>query len=142
MSAFLSHLTNVSEVDQAILTEDGRVVILRFGADWDPTCKAMDELLHSISDTIKNFAVIYLVDNTQVPEFNRMYELYDSCTIMFFYRCKHIMVDRSNGSSRKTIWAVEDKQEMINFVETVYRDTRKGRGSTMSLKDFTSKYKF
>ncbi|KAF9381115.1 Thioredoxin-like 4A [Podila verticillata] len=142
MSACLSHLTNVSEVDQAILTEDGRVLILRFGADWDPTCKAMDELLHSISDTIKNFAVICLVDNIQVPEFNRIYELYDPCTIMFFYRSKHIVVNRSNSSSRKSIWAVEDKQEMIDIVETVYRDTRKGRESTMSLKDFASKYKF
>ncbi|KFH68985.1 hypothetical protein MVEG_05787 [Podila verticillata NRRL 6337] len=113
--------------DQAILTEDGRVLILHFGADWDPTCKAMDELLHSISDTIKNFAVIYLVDNIQVPEFNRIYELYDPCTIMFFYRSKHIVVNRSNSSSRKSIWAVEDKQEMIDIVETVYRDTRKGR---------------
>lgn len=142
MSAFLLHLTNVSEVDQAILTEDGRVVILRLGTDWDPTCKAMDELLHSISDTIKNFAIVYLVDNTQVPEFNRMYDLYDPCTIMFFYRSKHIVVDRSNSNSRKIIWAVEDKQEMIDIVETIYRDTRKERGSAMSLKDFTSKYKF
>lgn len=107
MSAFLSHLTNISEVDQAILTEDNRVVILRFCTDWDPSCKTMDELLHSISDTIKTFSVIYLVDITQVPEFIKMYELYDPCTIIFLYRSKHIMADLSNGTKRKAIWKLK-----------------------------------
>lgn len=37
-------------------------------------------------------AVIYLVDTTEVPDFNTMYELYDPCTCMFFFRNKHIMV--------------------------------------------------
>jgi hypothetical protein len=36
--------------------------------------------------------VIYLVDTTEVPDFNTMYELYDPCTCMFFFRNKHIMV--------------------------------------------------
>lgn len=30
--------------------------------------------------------MIFLVDITEVPDFNTMYELYDKCTIMFFYR--------------------------------------------------------
>jgi DIM1 family U5 snRNP protein len=30
--------------------------------------------------------VVYLVDISEVPDFNEMYELYDPCTVMFFYR--------------------------------------------------------
>jgi hypothetical protein len=41
-----------------------------------------------VSDQIKNFAVIYLVDISEVPDFNAMYELYDPCTVMFFFRNK------------------------------------------------------
>ena len=37
-------------------------------------------------------AVCYLVDTSEVPDFNTMYELYDPCTVMFFFRNKHIMV--------------------------------------------------
>lgn len=33
-----------------------------------------------------DFAVIYLCDIDEVPEFNTMYELFDPMTIMFFYR--------------------------------------------------------
>ncbi|PNX75312.1 thioredoxin-like 4A [Trifolium pratense] len=35
----------------------------------------MNEVLSSVAETIKNFAVIYLVDITEVPDFNTMYEL-------------------------------------------------------------------
>lgn len=37
---------------------------------------------------MKNFAIIYLVDISEVPDFNAMYELYDPCTVMFFFRNK------------------------------------------------------
>jgi len=36
MSYFLPHLKNGWEVDQAILNEEERLVIVRFGSDWDP----------------------------------------------------------------------------------------------------------
>ncbi len=32
--------------------------------------------------------VIYLVDISECPDFNTMYELYDPCTVMFFFRNK------------------------------------------------------
>ena len=38
MSYMLQHLRNGWQVDQAILSEEDRVVIIRFGHDWDPTC--------------------------------------------------------------------------------------------------------
>ena len=49
---------------------------IRFGHDYDPDCMVMDETLFGIAEKVKNFAVIYLVDITEVPDFNAMYELY------------------------------------------------------------------
>ena len=46
------------------------------------------QILAAVSDQVKNFAVIYLIDISEVPDFNTMYELYDPCTIMFFFRNK------------------------------------------------------
>lgn len=59
-------------VDQAILAEDERLVLIRFGRDYDKDCMLMDEILYSIAEKIKNFAVIYLVDIDQVPDFNQV----------------------------------------------------------------------
>uniref|UniRef100_A0A673LQJ7 Thioredoxin-like protein n=1 Tax=Sinocyclocheilus rhinocerous TaxID=307959 RepID=A0A673LQJ7_9TELE len=133
MSYMLPHLHNGWQVDQAILSEEDRVIVIRFGHDWDPTCMKMDEVLYSIAEkvlqcpSVKNFA---------------MYELYDPCTVMFFFRNKHIMIDLGTGNNNKINWTMEDKQEMIDIVETVYRGARKGRGLVVSPKDYSTKYRY
>lgn len=85
-----------------------------------------DEVLFSLAEDVKNFAVVYLVDITEVPDFCSMYELYDPCTTMFFFRNKHIMVDLGTGNNNKINWNLNDKQEMIDIIETVYRGAKKG----------------
>ena len=45
MSYMLPHLENGWQVDQSILNEQERVVVIRFGHDWDPACMKMDEVL-------------------------------------------------------------------------------------------------
>ncbi len=79
----------------------------------------MDEILYSIAEKVSNMAVVYLVDLSEVPDFNQMYELYDPVTVMFFYRNKHIMIDLGTGNNNKINWALGDKHEMIDIVETV-----------------------
>jgi thiol-disulfide isomerase/thioredoxin len=72
MSYFLPHLPSGWHVDEAIKSEEDRVVIIRFGHDWDPQCMKMDETLYAISEKVQNFAVIYLCDITKVPDFNKV----------------------------------------------------------------------
>jgi U5 snRNP protein, DIM1 family len=93
-----------------------------------------DEVLYKIADKVKSFAVVYVCDIDQVPDFNQMYELYDPCTIMFFFRNKHIMCDFGTGNNNKLNWVLEDKQELIDILETVYRGAKKGRGLVVSPK--------
>ena len=142
MSYLLPHLHSGWEVDQTILSEEDRLVILRFGTGYDETCMQMDEVLNGVADKVKNFAVIFLVDITQVPDFNEMYELYDPCTVMFFYRNKHMMIDLGTGNNNKINWAFTDKQEFIDIVEVVFRGARKGRGLVISPKDYSTKYRY
>ena len=85
MSYLIPHLRSGWAVDQAILNEGERAVVIRFGHDYDQTCMEMDEILMNISEDVKNYAVIYCVDISEVPDFNTMYELYDPCTVMFFF---------------------------------------------------------
>lgn len=132
MSYLLPHLDSGWAVDQAIVTEENRVVVIRFGRDHDPDCMLQDEILAKIAEDVKNFAVIYVVDITDVPDFNAMYELYDACTTMFFFRNKHIQVDLGTGNNNKIDWPLTNKQEMIDIIETVYRGGKKGRGLVVS----------
>ena len=142
MSYLLPHLDSGWAVDQAILNEEDRVVVVRFGHDYDDTCMVMDEVLSKIAETTKNMAVTYLVDITEVPDFNTMYELYDPCTVMFFFRNKHILVDLGTGNNNKINFTIKDKQEMIDIIETVYIGAKKGQGLVVSPKDYSTKYKY
>ncbi|EZG55558.1 mitosis protein Dim1 [Gregarina niphandrodes] len=142
MSYMLSHLTSAWQVDQAIVREQERLVVIRFGHDWDRECMKMDELLYKAAHDVKDFAVIYLVDIDQVPDFNAMYELYDRVNVMFFYRNKHMMIDLGTGNNNKINWAMNDKQELIDVFETIYRGARKGRGLVISPKDYSTKYRY
>ena len=87
-----------------------------------------------IADRVKNFAVIYVCDLDQVPDFKQMYELYDPVTLMFFFRNKHMMCDFGTGNNNKLNWVLEDKQELIDIIETIYRGAKKGRGLVVSPK--------
>ena len=85
MAYLLPHLKHAYAVDQAIVHDQERVVVIRFGHDENSTCMVVDEALYSISEDVKLFAVIYVVDITLVPEFNEMYELEDECSVMFSF---------------------------------------------------------
>jgi DIM1 family U5 snRNP protein len=142
MSYLLPHLHTGWDVDRTIVNEEKRVVVIRFGRDDDATCMAMDETLAGIAGDVKNFAAIFLVDNTEVPEFNEMYELYDPCTVMFFFRNKHMMVDFGTGNNNKLTWPLSTKQEMIDIIEVVYRGAKKGRGLVQAPRDYSTRYKY
>ena len=45
----MERLTIHRHVDQAILSEEERLVVIRFGRDWDADCMRQDEVLYSIS---------------------------------------------------------------------------------------------
>ncbi|KXH43710.1 thioredoxin-like protein 4A, partial [Colletotrichum nymphaeae SA-01] len=70
-SIVIPHLNSGWHVDQAILSEEERLVVIRFGRDADRDCMKQDEVLYRISDRVKNFASIYVCDIDQVPDFNQ-----------------------------------------------------------------------
>ncbi|KAK4215565.1 putative mitosis protein DIM1 [Rhypophila sp. PSN 637] len=141
-SIVLPHLNTGWHVDQAILSEEERVVVIRFGKASDTEVMMQDEVLYHIAEKVKNFAAIYLCDNEKVPDFNQMYELYDKCTLMFFFRNKHMMIDLGTGNNNKINWVLKDKQELIDIIETVYRGAKKGRGLVVSPKDYSTRHRY
>lgn len=142
MSYAILQLESGWEVDNAIMHEEQKLVIIRFGRDNNPDCMKMDDTLYKVQELQKNYAVIYLVDNEKVKDFNTLYELYDPMTIMFFYRNKHMMIDLGTGNNNKINWPLTNKQEFIDIVETIYRGARKGKGLVVSPKDYSTKYKY
>ncbi len=142
MSFLLYQLTNAWQVDQAILSEEDRLVVIRFGHNDHSDCQFMDNLMSSISERIKLFAVTYLVDIRQVPDFNDMYELVDPFCLMIFFRNQHIKLDLGTGNNNKINFVIRDKNEVIDLLELCYRGARKGKGLVEAGKDYSTKYDY
>ena len=53
-----------------------------------------------------------------------------------------MMVDFGTGDNNKMTWALENKQDMIDLLEVIYRGARKGKGLVVSPKDFSTKHKY
>lgn len=102
----------------------------------------MDETLVKIAERVKQWCSIYLVDITEVPDFTAMYELYDACTVMIFYRNKHMMIDLGTGNNNKINWAIEDKQELLDILEVVWKGAKKGKGLVISPRDYSTRYRY
>lgn len=161
-SVVMPHLVTGWHVDQAIVSEETRLVIIRFGRDWDGECMKQDEVLYKIADEVKNFAVIYVCDIDQVPNFNGMYgmssfrptpclettnqrkyaELYDPCSVMFFFKNKHMMCDFGTGNNNKMNFYVENKQDLIDIITRIYIDASEGRGLSKSPIDFSTSHRY
>lgn len=140
-SVFLPHLRTGWHVDQSIISEEDRIVVIRFGREEELECMVIDELLFQILEKIKNFAVVYLCNIDRVPDFNQMYELgqdNEPYTVMFFYRNKHMMIDFGTGNNNKLNFLIYDSQELIDIIETIYRGAKKGKGLVVSPKDYSS----
>jgi DIM1 family U5 snRNP protein len=100
----------------------------------------MDEHLYSASPTFPHHQ---LRDNTYADattDFNGMYELYDACTVMFFWRNKHIQVDFGTGNNNKINFEIQDKQELVDIMEVAYKAASKGKGLAVSPKDYSTKW--
>ena len=70
-------------------------------------------------------------------------DIYDkSLWLTMLYFVQHIMVDLGTGNNNKINWAMTDKQDFIDIVESVYRGARKGRGLVISPKDYSTKYRY
>lgn len=49
---------------------------------------------------------------------------------------------RGTGNNNKIAWAMTDKQELIDVIETIYRGARKGRGLVVAPRDYSTRYRY
>ena len=162
-------------VDQAILHDQERVVVILFGNPTEIDVMVQTEMLRKIAPDVVNFAVLYTCDISKVKDFNKsestvlsvfsfiyifhfpstlvlqyfkltpnpkVYELYDPCTLMFFWRNKHVMIDTGTGNNNKVNFLVRNKQELIDMIEVVYRGAKKGRGLVVAVNDYSTRHEY
>lgn len=134
---FLDALKSGWHVDQAILSEEEHLVVIRFGKTGGRVCLEMDEILARVAPSVANFAVIYTCDTQTVPDFNEMYELWGDVHTMIFFGNKHIMVDTGSGQNNNIDFVVRDTADVEIILELAFRAAKRGIGLANSHRDFS-----
>lgn len=57
----------------------------------------------------------------------------------FGVRNKHMMIDLGTGNNNKINWAMNNKQELIDIIECIYRGARKGGRRAVLKSSFSSR---
>eukprot|EP00002_Diphylleia_rotans_P023587 TRINITY_DN4641_c0_g1_i1.p1 TRINITY_DN4641_c0_g1~~TRINITY_DN4641_c0_g1_i1.p1 ORF type:complete len:150 (+),score=37.46 TRINITY_DN4641_c0_g1_i1:51-500(+) len=127
MSFLLKHLTTKKEVDNAIQSTKGRVLVLRFGRDSDTNCLVLDDILAKAEAELARMAAIYLVDLDQVPIYTTYFDIALIPSTIFFYEGRHMKVDYNTQDHTKFVGSFASKQDLIDLVETVYRGAIHGK---------------
>merc|ERR1719316_1056814 len=102
----------------------------------------MDEVLFAASESVKTLCRFFLVDVTEVPDFNQDYELYDPCTLMFFCRGRHVELELGLGGKYKLTWPVGNPGELAEIVETIHRGAQQGRDIIVASKDHALTFRY
>ncbi|ONH77917.1 Spliceosomal protein DIB1 [Pichia kudriavzevii] len=128
-------------VDAAILSENDRVVIIRFAKNGlSRETLSIDRILEKAAPLVAGFAAIYLCDTSTVPDFDEMYALNEGgapFNVMFFWRNKHVMVDFGTGENNKMDFLINNVQELIDIIECVYRGAIQGKGLVVAPRDYS-----
>merc|ERR1719263_2418962 len=102
----------------------------------------VDTVLVGASTAIQDICKIFLIDITEVPDFNQEYELYDPCTLMFFFRGRHIELELGLGAKYKLTWPAGSSREFVDIVEAVHRGVQQGRDLIVASKDHALTFRY
>ena len=53
-----------------------------------------------------------------------------------------MMIDLGTGNNNKINWVLDNKQELIDIIDTVYRGAKAGRGLVVSPKDYSTRHRY
>ena len=84
-----------------IVLNSGKPVLVDFGAEWCPTCKAIEPVIERIAEGLEGSAIIAKLDVDSNPESTAKYGVRNLPTFLLFKGGK--LVDRVVGAAPKSI---------------------------------------
>eukprot|EP00927_Polykrikos_kofoidii_P077861 TRINITY_DN74765_c0_g1_i1.p1 TRINITY_DN74765_c0_g1~~TRINITY_DN74765_c0_g1_i1.p1 ORF type:complete len:143 (+),score=30.84 TRINITY_DN74765_c0_g1_i1:68-496(+) len=142
MAFSLPKLHSAFEVEQAVVSEQSKVVCLRIGQEFDPECMQMDQALAKILGTVESACSVYAVDSREVPECAREFGLTAALSTMFFFKGKPVKIDLGQGPVAAITWAVTEQQELFELMEAVCGGARRGREVIVAPKDYSVQFRY
>lgn len=92
-AAALTPITSATVLDETLLAETDRAIVIRFGRRHDPLTQQADEQLARAAAELEDILHAFTVDLDDVQDFTVMYQLADPVSVMCFYRNKPLLLE-------------------------------------------------
>ena len=100
-SSSLTALPSAAVVEETLLRETERGIVLRFGRAADPLTRRADAQLRGVAQRSDELLEIFTVDLDEIAEFTATYELHDPFSILCFWRGRVLQLDTGFGLEPK-----------------------------------------
>jgi hypothetical protein len=122
MATLINQLCSAEEVDNALLGERHRAVLIHFRRTCDPISAATDVVLHEVAHELRLHCVLYVVDIDSVRDFNAVHELYDPSTLMCFYRNRSLPINVGFGPDARVTWPLCEGAVLVDAIQRACRE--------------------
>mmetsp|Transcript_31648 Transcript_31648/g.73887 ORF Transcript_31648/g.73887 Transcript_31648/m.73887 type:complete len:144 (-) Transcript_31648:42-473(-) len=143
MFAFsLPSLSSQYAVEQAVATEQNKLVCLRIGHQFDPACVSLDEVLRSAVPSVEAMCSLYTIDSREVPECVQAFQVQSSSALVFFFRGRLLQFDLGQGPCSRIECAMSSRQEFTDLVEAAQRGVQLGRDLIIAPRDYSLQMRY
>ncbi|XP_015915863.1 thioredoxin-like protein 4B [Parasteatoda tepidariorum] len=125
--SILRHLKTKKEVDDAIRTNEEKVLVLRFGNDNEIGCLQIDDIMSRCAVLLSEMAIICTINLEDVPEYVEYFDISHIPATIFFFNSVPIKIDSGTDDNTKFVGPFQCKQDFIDLVEVVYRGAMRGK---------------
>ncbi|KAI9297017.1 thioredoxin-like 4B [Neoconidiobolus thromboides FSU 785] len=134
----LPRICDEAQLSRVIQETVNKVLILRFGNQFDSTCMHLDNILSKSVINLSNMAVIFTIE-LELDKENETFQTYLNYfdinyipSTIFFFNGHHIKIDYGLPDHSKLIGTLKEKQDLIDLIECIYRTALKGKTFLLS----------
>jgi DIM1 family U5 snRNP protein len=123
----LNYIISEYSNDQLILDEEKRILCINFEVDFNFLFLNLFKKILNNKKLVVTHIIFYSLNTKAIKGYNQMYELFDSSSIIFFYKNKRVLIDNNSGNNNKIENFLTNSQYFGNFCQNIILKVKKGK---------------
>ena len=124
---FKTQLKTDYAVDQAILDQIYKIIILNFKKNYSIKETKFNRKFLKFKANEKERFDLYIINMQKVKEFNLMYEIKNTSSLVYFYNNKKVLIDSGTGDNNKLSGLISNPKKLYRITIRTLKNCSKGK---------------
>ncbi len=125
----LNYIISEYSNDQLILDEENRILCINFELDFNFLFLNLYKKISHDNNLVKKHFIFYSLNTKAIKGYNQMYELFESSSMIFFFKNKRIMIDNNSGNNNKIENFLTKSHYFNYFYQNIVLKVKKGKNT-------------